>query len=144
VLDATLTDADSSVSAGGTTQINGTLSNTGTGIASMSQVGFYVPTGWSFVAPIKVNNQTLSCTSLSNHIITCGVGFSINPGASVPVQFGVQVPNAAAQGLYSVNMDAWFGETGYGGDSENYFENGATVSVGAVRTAKPSLTCSNA
>jgi hypothetical protein len=123
--------------------LSGTIGNSGTASFSWETIGLALPAGWTVTSnQITVGAGALTCVS------GCGTSnprFSpsrtLLPDTQVALSFSVNVPAQASPGLYTLNLQLWGLQSGFGGAFETFFPRIATVNVASVRTAKPVISC---
>jgi MYXO-CTERM domain-containing protein len=141
VVKATLAAANSTM-AGGTASFAGSLSNPGTGAASLSSIRLVLPAGWSASGPVTLGGVALNCSAdCSSSRPLYGTGTSIAAGTSQVLTFGAMVPGGTAAGLYDVDLEVWASQSMFGGAFETYFPKLAQVAIGASRSQAPAVTC---
>ncbi len=136
-------------SAGGTAPITGQVSNVGTEIWGQESLTPVLPTGWSINGNVTlatttapVVTSTLLCASgCGTNRPTYNASLNYTPGQVRNLAFNVTVPGPTATGLYRLDISTWGNQSAFGGSFETYFKKAAQVPVGAVRTARPVVTC---
>jgi hypothetical protein len=133
--------AATQVAPGADATISGNLLNTGSGLATITQVGVFAPTGWT------IKNLSLTgvgtCAGPTTGEMNCGgTNFDLGAGGDTQAMtFVVTPPAGTPSGLYPVNVNLWARASGFGGEAENLFPQVVMVPVGQVRSAAPTLTC---
>lgn len=129
--------------AGAPVMLTGMIGNGGTADFNWDSLVLVLPAGWSVTGnEITVGGVTFPCTA------GCGTStqeFSIatvSPADSqAELSFSVDVPMGTGAGLYTMDLQAWGTQTGFGGDFETLFPGIATLNVAAVRSEKPVIGC---
>ncbi|HXV75694.1 MAG TPA: hypothetical protein VD788_05190, partial [Candidatus Polarisedimenticolaceae bacterium] len=102
------------------------------------------PTNWLQGGAIVINGVPFPCSTRcgTNNPGYALAGLNLAPGAVRTISIPVLVP-VGASGLGDVTIHMWNnqGGGGFGGAFETAFQKAATINVGAVRTAKPTLDC---
>jgi hypothetical protein len=127
---------------GTTTRLIGTISNEGTNSFTYSRLVAHLPAGWTSAGPLVIGGTSYACSA---NCTTNRPSYTINSSFAVgdtrALRLSISVPAGAATGLHSIDVQVFGGQSGFGGDFETYFPEIATIPVGAVRTARPVITC---
>jgi uncharacterized repeat protein (TIGR01451 family)/MYXO-CTERM domain-containing protein len=134
--------AISSTPAGGAASLSGSLSNPGTGSASLSTLTLVLPAGWRASGPVVLGGTTLTCNAActSNQPVYTA-GASLAAGATQSLSFAASVPAGTAAGLYDVDLQVWASQSMFGGSFETYFPDAAQVPVAGSRSPAPAVAC---
>jgi len=120
----------------------GTVKNTGTNDFDIGSIFLKLPTGWTVSGDLTVGGINYSCVGgCATNNPEFDLSLSHTAGTSLVSLFSVDVPPGETTGLYTIDMQIWGSQTGFGGEYETYFPELATVNIGAVRTEKPTIDC---